>query len=256
MTSRVQNKPKLYKLQEDFSVSKEKQEFYLPWHRNGDARSCCDIPPPSVQQTSFFKRRRRTGCSWVKQSQIPVFREVQTWTVFEKQRGQPITKPISFPPWKSGVVLILCTLSSNWNRFWKNSQSSTSFTRISLQLIPSMPVVQLQLEVLRSALAPVAPELEKVTPCRHWWRENTATTTRTDRWNHPLCWQKGERLRSSRSRSSVSRWLRSGLRHRASSWSRKLRQELLRVQEFDSRLFSPPRSHSSQPCERCSGHMA
>lgn len=33
------------------------------------------------------------------------------------------------------------------------------------------------------------------------------------------------------------------------------REQLLRVQEFDSRLFRPPHNHKQAACEYCSGHI-
>lgn len=91
----------------------------------------------------------QTGCWRIKQRQIPVFRGVQTWTVFEK----PTTQLISFPLWKSEAALTF-TLSFRPKpafSIYILSQSSFSFARIShqLRLIPSVPVVQLQIEVLR-----------------------------------------------------------------------------------------------------------
>lgn len=85
---------------------KKIKEFYLPWLGSGDARSCCDIRSPSVQQTSFGFFQVKAGCSWVRESQIPVLRGLQTRAVFEKQRGQPTTDLSSFPLWKSEAALL------------------------------------------------------------------------------------------------------------------------------------------------------
>lgn len=142
------------------SVTSLRWRTELLWHS-------IPISPANIVFLCFFSK---PGCSWVRLSQIPVCRELQTRTVFEKQRGQP-TDLSSFPLWKSE-----CSLSSDRTGFFFPLFLSYFH---QLSLILSASVVPLPL-VLRSALAPVAPERslwKEVTTYRLW---RTGRTSQSD----------------------------------------------------------------------------
>lgn len=248
MTSSVQNKPQnSTNCRKIFLWVKKSKEFYLPWHRNGDARSCCDIRSPSVQQTSFFFKEKKEqavlGSNKVRSRFSVQFKhgpclrssgvsQQQTRSHFRRGKVEPCSFYVpsrrTEPGFRKTVRALLPShafpFDSSHRCLLSSSNSGSGGARAGRKSHDLSPVAE-----------------RKIRP----------RTAKTDRWKPPLGWQKGERLGrggGSRSRSSVSRRLRSGLRHRASPWSRKLRQELLRVQEFDSRLLSPPRRHGSQPC--------
>lgn len=137
------------------------------------------------------------------------FRGLQTRTVFEQQRGQP-THLSAFPLWKSQAAFIFFapSLQNETGFFLSHCSCFPLFTRISLQLslIPTVPLVLLPL-VLRSAFGSGCARTvlwmkkkKKVTTCRLWRLERTSQSDQTDRWNRPLCRQKGELRRGSRSR--------------------------------------------------------